>query len=252
MRPIGVRLFSAAVAYLPLMDAVRRCEAHGFFAGESCSACDVDARVVVGGDRRERLSRFLSGALRHLTEEVGLELEPGGWASLANLAETAAHRYEWADRRAVLGVVETDPKGRFQRADGQVRAAYGHSVDVDLEAGPDPGGSGDSEDDIPDVLYHGTAPRNRGAIECEGLRPMGRQEVHLSPTLEDARVVGRRHTRGQDDPVVFVVDVRGLEDGGIDVHRRGPETFTADRVPSAFLRLLESCRTDRRGGEYQP
>jgi len=65
-------------------------------------------------------------------------------------------------------VIATDPKGRFERderADETViRAAYGHSVDVDMDA---------TDGAVPDTLYHGTAPRNLDAILSEGLQTNG-------------------------------------------------------------------------------
>lgn len=132
----------------------------------------------------------------------------------------ATDPYPWADAAAVEGVVATDPKGRFER-DG---AADEHSVDVTLDPTDEP---------IPDELYHGTAPRNVDAIEREGLRPMGRQQVHLSASVADAEAVGRRHAHAAD-PVVFVADAAVLLDAN-RITKRGTETYAADRVPPAYL-----------------
>lgn len=87
---------------------------------------------------------------------------------------------------------------------------------------------------IPDVLYHGTAPGNADAIERAGLKPMGRQQVHLSAAVADAEAVGRRHTGG-DDPVVFAVDAASLAET-YRLTKRGQETYTVDRVPPTYLR----------------
>lgn len=85
---------------------------------------------------------------------------------------------------------------------------------------------------VPDRLYHGTARRNVDSILEEGLRPMGRQQVHLSETVEGARDVGRRH---DDDPVVLVVDAAALVEAGFDVEKRGRETYTVAHVPPSHL-----------------
>jgi putative RNA 2'-phosphotransferase len=61
---------------------------------------------------------------------------------------------------------------------------------------------------------------------------MDRQQVHLSTTPEAAREVGRRH---DDDPVVLVVDAEAMKADGVDVDRRGTDTYTADRVPPEYL-----------------
>lgn len=216
-------------------DRVRACDEHGFFADETCPDCGARGRRVLSGERRRRVSKFASGALRHFPEDAGLTLDDAGWTPLDELVAAVSSRYEWADGEAVEAVIATDPNGRFERdgeagddrsADdvtGRVRAAYGHSVDVALDAG---------EGTVPDTLYHGTAPHNRESILADGLRPMGRQQVHLSGTVEAARDVGRRHTA---DPVVFEVDAAGLRAAGHDVTERGRDVYTTDRVPPAYL-----------------
>nr|WP_267622147.1 RNA 2'-phosphotransferase [Halobium salinum] len=219
------------------MDPVRRCARHGFFAGATCPACDAAGDPVVDGDRRVRLSRFLSGALRHFPREVGLDLDEAGWTSREAFVDAACRKYDWADAETVEGVVATDPKGRFERRESRVRAVYGHSVAVDVDR--DSGRERTADDETPDRLYHGTAPENRAAIETEGLRPMGRREVHLSPSLEEARAVGRRHAT---DPVVFVVDAAAMRADGRRVSKRGTSTYTTDAVPPTYLR-----RVDREG-----
>ncbi|MBX0323758.1 RNA 2'-phosphotransferase [Halomicroarcula sp. F13] len=210
---------------------VRTCDDHGFFEGETCPDCDDSGRLVLRGDRRRRLSKFVSGALRHFPEDAGLELDAAGWTPFSALVAAVERKYDWADRESLAAVVATDPKGRFERTgngdvEDRVRAAYGHSVDVSLDAGDDP---------VPETLYHGTAPRNVDAIEREGLRPMGRQQVHLSASVADAREVGRRHA---DDPVVFAVDAAAMQADGRDVTRRGAATYTADAIPPRYLDRL--------------
>jgi putative RNA 2'-phosphotransferase len=213
---------------------VATCSDHGWYAGETCPRCDADGERVLSGRRRRRLSKFVSGALRHFPDDAGLSLDAAGWTAWASLVDAVGRRYDCADGRAVEALVATDPKGRFEtrEVDGgrEVRAAYGHSVDVDLDAA---GADGDHA--VPDVLYHGTAPRSLDAIRAEGLKPMGRRVVHLSETREAARDVGRRHTDDDGDPVVLAVDVRALVDAGFEVRKRGTDTYTVARVPPRFL-----------------
>ena len=206
---------------------VARCRDHGFHEGESCPVCGAVGEPILDGNRRRQLSKFLSGALRHFPADAGLSLDGAGWTPFASLVEAAERTYDWATAEHVAGVVATDPKGRFEvRGDGDdrtVRAAYGHSVDVTLEAGDDP---------VPDSLYHGTARRTLEPILDEGLRPMGRQEVHLSGTVEDARAVGLRHDA---DPIVLEVDAATLLADGYTVTERAEGTYTTKRVPPAYL-----------------
>lgn len=210
-----------------MTDPVSVCDDHGYHEGAACPVCDRFGDEVLSGSRRRRLSKFVSGALRHFPDDAGIELDDAGWTPFDDLAAAVASKYDWASADQLEAVVATDPKGRFERSqrngDQLVRAAYGHSVDVDLDGTDGP---------VPDTLYHGTAPRNLDAILSEGLRPMGRQQVHLSGSVADAREVGARHA---DDPVVLEIDAAAMLADGLDVVKRGQSTYTTDRVSPAYL-----------------
>lgn len=217
-----------------MTDPVYRCPEHGYVtaaggSGEgdiaACPECGADAERVLSGERRRRLSKFASGALRHFPADARLELDERGWTDYDDLVSAVTRKYDWAVPQHVVAVVETDPKGRFEREGGRIRAAYGHSVDVDL---------GNGTGDVPDRLFHGTAPENVDAILREGLKPMGRREVHLSDAPETAREVGRRHAA---DPVLLEVDAVGMVADGRRISERGPETYTADAVPPKYLEV---------------
>jgi len=209
------------------MTEIRECDAHGYVAGDACPICSDDGAVVLGSDRRTRLSKFLSGALRHFPDDAGLELDGQGWTPYDELVDAAGGKYDWAGPDHVAAVIATDPKGRFERDVDRVRAAYGHSVDVDLDA---------EETPVPDELYHGTAPENLASILEEGLRPMSRQKVHLSGSIPEAREVGSRHAA---DPVVLAIDAAAMQDDGLRIVKRGKETYTTDRVPPEYLQRIK-------------
>ena len=208
---------------------VRTCDDHGFFEGATCPDCGASGAHVVDGGRRRQLSKFVSGALRHFPEDAGLELDEHGWTPLRELVIAVEQKYSWPDRETVEAIVATDPKGRFERNPetggdpDRVRAAYGHSVDVTIDVSDGP---------VPETLYHGTAPRNLESILAEGLRPMNRQQVHLSASIETAADVGNRHA---DDPVVLEVDAAAMARDGHDIAKRGEATYTTDRVPPEYL-----------------
>lgn len=213
---------------------LRRCPHHAFFGGATCPHCGAPGTHLLHRRQRRHLSKMLSGALRHFPEDVGLALDEAGWASLDALADAAGEQFIWADRSAVEGVIAADPEGRYERetVDGEVRvrATYGHSVDVELT------GTGDGAT-IPDELYHGTSPDAADWIREEGIKPMQRQGVHLSPSVEVAKAVGEHHAA---DPVVFAVDAAALLADGFTVERRGDEVFVApERVPTEYVRTVE-------------
>lgn len=217
-----------------MTDPIRTCEDHGpFSSGDGrCPVCNDPGAQLLSGPRRRRLSKFLSGALRHFPGDVGLDLDDHGWARTDALVDAVERRYDWASDRHVAAVITTDPNGRFERTgreDGagldRVRAAYGHSIDVDLEP---------TEASIPEKLFHGTAPETLASIREEGIRSMSRQQVHLSGNREEARRVGRRHA---SDPIVLVVDAAGLLADGRRIAKRGRKTYTTDRVPPDYVEV---------------
>lgn len=222
-----------------MTEPIYACEDHGFYEGTDCPICGSSGTSLLSGGRRRTLSKYLSGALRHYPDNAGLELDGRGWTDDDDLVAAACRRYAWVRPEHVEAVIATDPKGRFEWTgadDGgteRVRAAYGHSVDVDLEPTDAP---------VPDDLYHGTASDNLESILEEGLRPMARQRVHLSHSPAAARRVGRRHT---DDPVLLVVDAAAMLADGRRIAKRGRETYTTEWVPPAYLAVAdERSETD--------
>lgn len=205
------------------MSEIRRCDEDGYFDADHCPNCGERGTHVLGESRRETLSRFLSYALRHDPSDVGIDVDDSGWANAHELADRAEEQYGWADVRLVAAVVATDQKGRFEVNKNRVRAAYGHSIDVDLES---------DDSSIPDTLYHGTSPANVDKIMTEGLKPMNRQSVHLTDSREDALDVGRRHA---DEPVLLEVDAAQMQADGHDIDGRGDMVYTTSHVPTEYL-----------------
>jgi len=85
-------------------------------------------------------------------------------------------------------------KKRHELRDGRIRARYGHSTPHKISMKPA---------DRPLLLYHGTSPEAAGWIRVGGLKPMGRQYVHLAVDRETAERVGGRKAK---EPVVLVVE----------------------------------------------
>jgi putative RNA 2'-phosphotransferase len=174
-----------------------------------------------------RISRFLSMVLRHRPEAVGVTLDAGGWVDVDVLIAACAASGRRFSRADLDHVVATNNKRRFAYSDDgrRIRASQGHSVEVDL---------GLAAAVPPDVLYHGTAAATVPAILREGLRPMRRQDVHLSADRETAARVGARHGR----PVVLEVDAAGLAAEGHTFRVSANGVWLTDRVPPERLRQL--------------
>ncbi|MFD5824478.1 RNA 2'-phosphotransferase [Lentzea sp. NPDC060358] len=168
-------------------------------------------------DRMVRLSKRMSKALRHQPERVGLTLDPAGWVPLADLLAALGVSAE-----DVLEVVEHNDKKRFTVDGDRIRANQGHSVPVEL---------GLPAAEPPEVLFHGTVAQHLDDIMRDGLRPMSRHDVHLSPDRETARRVGARHGR----PVVLVVDARRMHDDGHEFRLSANGVWLAQHVPAEYL-----------------
>lgn len=174
-------------------------------------------------EKHVRASKMLARALRHEPEKFGIELDAHGWAQVGPLVRGMSGKVEFS--RAVLErIVATDPKGRyeFDVHHARVRARQGHSVRVDVEL---------ERCDPPAVLYHGTSARAVDKIMREGIKPMERLYVHLSPDRETAVKVGSRH----GVPVVLEVDAATMAAEGREFLLSRNGVWLTGPVESRFL-----------------
>lgn len=147
------------------------------------------------GAKHRRVSKFLSYVLRHHPETIGLHLDDHGWAHIEELSEKANREGYNLDKFLIQDIIASGDKQRFiLSSDKQyVRAAYGHSIEVDLKLDPK---------EPPVTLYHGTSRRHVSSILMKGIHSASRNFVHLSAKAKDARKVGSRHGK----PVVLQVE----------------------------------------------
>ncbi|WP_369196837.1 RNA 2'-phosphotransferase [Streptomyces djakartensis] len=174
--------------------------------------------------RTVKVSKYLSRHLRHQPERIGLTLDEAGWVEIDTLiAAATAHGFRFT-RDELDQVVATNDKRRFAVEGSRIRASQGHSVEVDLGLSPVT---------PPAHLYHGTVARHLEAIRTEGLRPMNRHAVHLSPDRETATRVGARRGR----PVVLGVDAAAMHRDGhvFQVSENG--VWLTEAVPPGYLRF---------------
>ncbi|MGW0782246.1 RNA 2'-phosphotransferase [Streptomyces sp. NPDC002913] len=176
--------------------------------------------------RTVKVSKYLSKHLRHQPDRLGITLDPHGWVDVDELLRACARNGFPITPEELDHVVAANDKQRFAVEGGRIRASQGHSVTVDLGLPPA----------VPPVhLYHGTVARVLDAIRTEGLRPMDRHHVHLSPDRATAVRVGAR--RGV--PVVLSVDAGAMHRAGHLFHVSANGVWLTDAVPPEFLRLRE-------------
>jgi len=178
--------------------------------------------------RLVKLSKFLALILRHQPERFGLPLDEDGWAALSEVMEIlhGLPNFRWATRADVIAVVEQgsgDDKRRFEVEGNRIRARYGHSMARPIRYEPCV---------PPSLLYHGTAPDALEAIRREGLKPMERQYVHLSPDRETAIRVGVPHA---GEPVVLTIRATEAHAAGIEFYRADDQVYLAHCIPPEYL-----------------
>ncbi len=175
-------------------------------------------------DRRTQVSKFLALHLRHAPERIGITLDEQGWTPVEALLRQAARHGMRISEEELEAAVDAPGKRRYEldSTGRRVRAVHGHSVPVEL--GYEPATP-------PAVLYHGTVQRSTESIFRHGLSPMGRQQVHLSETPEEARQVGGRRGR----PVILQVDTAAMHDDGHRFYSSRSGVWLVDAVPARYI-----------------
>lgn len=175
-----------------------------------------------------RLSKTVSHALRHEPWLYELELDEAGWTAIDPLLDALRRqRREWQDidGGTLERMMADATKPRYEIRGNRIRALYGHSL---------PGRIVKESARPPERLYHGTSPAVAEQILVQGLRPMGRQYVHLSPDCEMAEQVGLRKAR---PCVVLRVDAGRAWSDGTQFYRGNECVWLADAVLAAYVQV---------------
>ncbi len=208
---------------------LKECRSHGFFRGEICPNCGDKSKFLLDDRELELLGRTMAGILRHFPERYGLDMDEQGWVDLRDFVTAVQIRHKkfrFLKPHHVLGIIDTDPKGRYQFLEGKIRATYAHSCDVDLDL---------PTDDIPEILYFPTTEEECSILLEIGLKPSDRKMVHLSGTLPSAMEAGRVRV---NDPVILEVDAEKATDEGVEIGKAGKTVYTTKDVPPDYLRRL--------------
>ena len=175
-----------------------------------------------------RVSKRLSFMLRHSTEPIYIDIN-GGWADVTEIISDLKKRVPEFNMESLEQIVAEDEKGRysFDETHTRIRANQGHSIPnvvVSMDR-PEP----------PEFLYHGTATRYLDSIMSEGLKPMNRQFVHISPDYETAVKVGSRHGK----PVVLRFRAKDYVNDGYELFHSSNGVWQAKFVPAAYLSVAK-------------
>lgn len=157
-----------------------------------------------------------------------MTLDKQGWVDVSELLAKAAAAGTAISVDELKDIVAQNDKKRFVLSDDatRIRAAQGHSIEVDLKL---------PVKTPPPVLYHGTVGKFIGAIRKEGLKPMNRHDVHLSPDKETATRVAIR--RGK--PVILVIETYPLLRDGYQFRVSDNGVWLVGEVPAKYIRFPE-------------
>lgn len=177
---------------------------------------------------KTKLSKALSHALRHVPEEYGLVLDGEGWTALDQVVQAFSKLdgFQEITEQDIREIVEHSSKKRHEIRDENIRAFYGHSLEEKIEKSPNA--------NPPAQLYHGTSPETWPLIEETGLKPMGRQYVHLSIGTEEANLVGRRKAK---KPVILIVDTAKAQKAGTVFYEESNGIWLSTDIPPSCISI---------------
>lgn len=174
---------------------------------------------------RKNISKFLAYILRHNPGKFGLKPDKHGYVPISQILQVIREKHPNFNRNDLTLLVEKDRKNRYQIKGNQIRARYGHSINIEPElAAVKP----------PKNLYHGTSPTAAQKILQSGLKSMGRQFVHLSINKSDAIAVGKRYA---GDPVLLKIDSQAAYKNGIKFYKED-STYLTKFLPSQYISVI--------------
>lgn len=172
---------------------------------------------------KREVSKFIALILRHKPEVIGISLDEHGWANVEELIEGIRKTRDF-DMEMLEEIVRTDNKQRYSFNEDKtlIRANQGHSIPVDVEL---------EICEPPEFLWHGTGQKYVESIDREGLVPKNRLYVHLSPDVETAVNVGKRHGK----PFVYRVNAKEMSRDGIVFYKSVNGVWLVKTVPQKYL-----------------
>jgi putative RNA 2'-phosphotransferase len=169
------------------------------------------------------VSKYLSYILRHNPADAGLILDENGWTAFDSVADAINKKFQ-LEASDVVRIIEENPKKRFTIDGKRVRAAQGHSVEVELDL---------AKSIPPPILYHGTTETAWLAIRTEGLKAMDRNHVHLSADTVTAITVAKRR---QGPPILLQINAAMMQSQGRAFYLSDNNVWLCESVPSKYIK----------------
>jgi putative RNA 2'-phosphotransferase len=156
-----------------------------------------------------------------------LSLDEEGWIGIDKILDSMGKYGNIIEikKENLYELVANQQKNRFEIRYDRIRALYGHSITIKKRNTVIP----------PDVLYHGTSPRNLASIMKQGLKNMGRQYVHLSTDIDTATEVGKRRN---EKPEILRIDSKTAYDDGVLFYKGSDTIWLSENVLSRYLEIV--------------
>lgn len=186
--------------------------------------------IVLRGDLDNNAlhwSKLLTYVLRHNPSRYNLSLDEEGWIDIDNLLFSLGKYGNTIEikKEELYELIANQQKYRLEIKDDRIRALYGHSITIKKKNTIMP----------PDILYHGTSPRNLLSIMKQGLKSMGRQYVHLSTDIDAATAVGKRRN---ERPAILRINSKTAYDDGVLFYKGSDTIWLSENVLSRYLEIV--------------
>jgi putative RNA 2'-phosphotransferase len=175
------------------------------------------------------LSKTISYVLRHNPSDYGLEPDKEGWVELTTLVNALKYKsaeFSSLKEEDIYLMIQRSEKKRHEIYGKKIRAIYGHSSHIEI-AYP--------ENQPPAKLFHGTSERDSKIILVEGLKPLGRRYVHLSSSIYEAFIVGKRK---QNPPVILEINACNASISGVKFFLTGTNVWLSRFIPPEFIDIF--------------
>jgi len=146
-----------------------------------------------------------------------------GFVDLDELHEKLRQHFH-INKQFIFEITDESKRKRFEIVDNRIRALYGHTIRIEQQL---------VEENAIQLLYHGTTHDSALKILKEGLKPMKRTWVHLSPTVDIAREIGLRRTR---NPIILMIDVEAARKDGVVFYRATDKVYLCGPLLSRYIR----------------
>jgi len=179
----------------------------------------------MGSHKVKKLSKLMSYILRHRPDEFGLVLDGDGFIPLKELHKAITEEEGWSYVRMtdIQEVIFSVDRERFEVEEKLIRASYGHSIPERIKYEPCV---------PPKTLYHGTRRKAYPSILRHGLRPMGREYIHLATSEALALRIGRRR---DPNPVMLLIHAGRAHQEGIVLYRANELIFLVEDLPVEYF-----------------